>query len=846
MMTLNELIKAAAGPAKNTIPIEMVGSHYPMLPSVNRNMDRKTVENLLGLYDERLREEQDPIYRRDIENKRAEALRFQRALVDPPKTWAGNPNPNRPAETEKNKWGWYNSLYTIPGDNDPEGQRDWTYTMRQNILDIDPKFQFTDDNKWMWDAHAATERIRQQETNWANGSGYRVGWGSLGFLGPMVDQISPIHFEPGGVRFGFGTNLYDDRNRQVVANSKTDMHPVGLNLQRATSRGLDRQTRKDILQISHDSVDVAQHSPYFAPEYYDWVSGTANPRDVQGFRETLTQDMRNEGFTTEQIAQAQRDVGHLVTGNLADTWLGNKTNQVQDIAREWGLRGSLLNLITAGAANGVAATGVGKAVSGAASSVAGKAAQIPMISKVVANPVVNNAATRTGGQLLWQTTRAAAPTAAGTFGVRSFADAAEHAQPGSLMKDISLITGLNKSRMRENQLKLIWGPEGYVQRQQGDSLYLRDASGNIQFGSDGYPIINNSENPADYYKYVQWANSNGWGDDLQSPEAQKAYIDWFTSNGATDTSIIGTPMFKSLSSADQADAMMNMVRSRLLWRNKGGTTLKYMFTKPSSMQVLAESLVNGADDDGSVSGMLTDFGALASPEVVDAFAKKGAGSTAGGLPSGEDTEAFYDLAGDIVTKRAKINPKDAGQMVMTLLDLNKARMEGVKKDIKAGVSEGVNRIKKVVLKDVLGNEEIVDSMGFKPLYELALTLQQLDGVPGGMESLGDEGPALVARVRSNIQRGLLKSAMDDPMHNIPLLVSLAARTQGWDGVADFVKEPAAFWTTAALLLAGGVLTVSSVFDSDDEDEEETEDAETRKKKKEDAEYKRALNRQPFT
>lgn len=781
----------------------------------------------------------------------------------PPGVWRGNPK--MPNQQEKNKYGWTNALYTLPNDNDLAGVRDWNALMRQNILERDPNFQFTDENRWMWDARAANARMRQQEKDWSESSGYR-GRG-FGLFGAMTDQISPIHFEPGGIRFGFGTNLYDDRNQQVVANTKTDTHPVGFNLQKATNRGLDRQTRGDVLQIAHDSVEAAQTSPYFAPEYYDWASGNAktwsDAKDVQGLREEYGQDLINEGFTPDQRKQMQNDVGHFVTGDLSNTWFGQATNKIQDFNREFWLRGSLLNLVGAGAAKGVGAmsnalgsTAAGQSVKGGVQalsqwvaqpvkSVVGRMAQSPAMQaaqtftqKIINSPVLKNRVAQVLGAAAKKTTGVAgtvakvtAPGAAVQVGVRGLEDVGSHSE--GLLHDSLLAMGLNNSRMAENREKWIWGPEGYVQRYHGDSIFLKDQNGNYVLGPDGQRVVNDSNDPTTYWNYVTWGNKNGWEGKLDSPEAQKAYVRWYVNNGNSDPTIIGTPMFKSMSLEDRAGAMKDMLRSRIIAKGKVPVLLGQKASGVPDSQILNEALLH--DNDGSIHNTVSDTLVYSDPEEFDTLVKELA-PTGGSAANDENTEAVYDLVTDSFVERADKNPDATPGMIRTLVDLNKARIAGLKNDIKEKGSNVVKRIKTRILDDVLGNEKIIDSMSFKSLYNLALTLQQLENIPGGMDFLGDKGPELISKVRSNIQRGLLKSAMDDPLHNIPLLSSLYFATKGWNGLADFSKDPTAFWTTAALLLAGGVLTVSSIFD-DDEDEEDDD---------EDKEYKRALNRQPFT
>lgn len=777
MMTLNDLFKKAAAPAQ---------PQQPQQPKPNLGILQNSMQDLDRKY------------------------------------WKGNPK--LPNQQQRNSQGWTNSLYTIPSDDDVNGQFAWNAQMRKDLLAKDPNFKFTEENRWMWDARAANARIRAKQQEFQNSLGHSDTFSVTGT--------------------GYNTQAQDAVARQSVYNAHPyyNANPVILAMQNAAAKGLGQQALESQVNIAHDAANAASFSPKLMPEFLAWVDGKSwgdarRENSVMGYRQAWTDAMYAAGYTPEQVAQAQKDFGHLFKGQNADTWWGKSLNFAGDLGREAVFRDSLINLGLAGAGKGISAIRGARTAGTTAVTAPANSVRLPLPGQATGFGYAPQAAA-TAGKPVVQAIKGVAAAEAPAFALETAAGVAvpklqsAGQQSDGLLGDLTTAIGLNSTGQQNVEDKLLYGSDYLAEGKPGRQMITQDANGNA--------VYNTSKNPLDYPLYTHWASEHGFKSDeaMAAPEAQQAYVKWFSNQPTSDASIMGTPMWQTVPVEERPKLMTTMLRRTLedmnTWEENFGDLVSWGAGKlglggKSESEILSNAL--SRDNDGRLTTLLSDMISYADNETFDAFMTSCVGSGSK-LPGGSDMDALYDTFDKALVRRINDNPNFANNTVQTLLKVGESRARNNKNADMNAPSEAINKLK-LSLMNVIADKDVLDRMDYEQVGQLAKTLQRLQNIPGGVESLGEEGEKLAAAIKENLQNRLLGSVWDDPGKNFPIVASLFAGSMGWNGIADFISNPWNFWVSAAALLAGGVLFASSAFDEDEDEEDE------------DADYRRALRRNPY-
>lgn len=756
--------------------------------------------------------------------------------------WQGNTK--MPEQQKVNAYGWTNSVYTMPGANASAAEKQaWSNTMRADLMRQNPNFDFNDpQQRWQWDWDAANEFINgyRERTNGKSGFSWMPSF--------QNDQskwaINPLRW------ITFYKDPYEQQHSQANSN-----HPVIFNAQRSQVQGAQQDIKQDIADISGKSVVAASWSPYFMPEVMDYLSDGSfgnwqNARDVNMLRQEYADALRDAGYTPDQIAQMQNDLGYITNG---DTVFGRSARVVQDMARDWLFRGSLVNLATAGTVGGlskvVTASKPVQALTGWAGHVAqhkgmlgatlrfgtkaGRFIKAPFGNPTPGAGFVSNA-TKTGLNglvgFIRNTVAGGVPAAAGTYGINALAHYGENND--GTVHDILMTIGLNRQRMQSAQNNTIYGSGAEEENDYGRAIAYTDNGEKVWIPVEGggyEPVLlydkdgNISQDLNDYQLYQTWAEKSNL--DPNDLETQKKYVQWYTRNGTMDSTIVLTPMFRSMSSDDQVACMNNMLKNRKLWSTKAGVTIGEVLSGDSRADMFANALRN--DKDGSMHKMFQDFLMGTDSETFAKFLGANAGSGSSAAKS-VNTDLIYKELENGIVGRIVNNPNEAPGTISALLKLKMAENSG---NIDMN-SQGAQVVKKALM-TALADKDTIRDMDPNKRMELTAMLYRLSKTPGGMESLGDDGLAMAKQIEDNLQENLWETVWSDPIHNLPLVFSMMTSAAGFDGISEAASNPWTFWLGAAALLACGLLVGGSGLDDDDEDDEE------------DNEYEAGLRRNPY-
>jgi len=736
--------------------------------------------------------------------------------------WQGNTK--MPEQQKVNAYGWTNSVYTMPGANASAAEKQaWSNTMRADLMRQNPNFDFNDpQQRWQWDWDAANEFINgyRERTNGKSGFSWMPSF--------QNDQskwaINPLRW------ITFYKDPYEQQHSQANSN-----HPVIFNAQRSQVQGAQQDIKQDIADISGKSVVAASWSPYFMPEVMDYLSDGSfgnwqNARDVNMLRQEYADALRDADYSPEQIAQMQNDLGYITGG---DTVLGRSARAVQDMAREWLFRGSLINLATAGGGQALAAT---KPVQALAALKPVKA--LAHAYNAIGAPLNTANAGAVGriakgginglASFIRNTVAGSVPTAAASYGVRSLADYGEN-HDGTI-HDVLMTMGLNTQRQQSAAANWMFGTGAEAERDYGRAIAYTENGEKRYFDTpDGsstwLPMFdqngNISQDLNDYQLYQTWAEKSKL--DPNDPETQKKYVQWYTRNGTLDSTIVFTPMFRSMSPEDQVECMNNMLKNRKLWNSKAGVTIDELLSGDSRADMFANALRN--DKDGSMHQLFQDFLMGTDSETFAKFLGANAGSGTGSAKSASMDLIYKELENGIVGRIVN-NPNEAPGTISALLKLKMAENSG---NIDTN-SQGAQVVKKALM-TALADKDTIRNMDPNKRMELTAMLYRLSKTPGGMESLGDDGLAMAKQIEENLQENLWKTVWSDPIHNLPLVFSMMTSAAGFDGISEAASNPWTFWLGAAALLACGLLIGGSGLDDDEDDEED--------------EYEVGLRRNPY-
>lgn len=743
-----------------------------------------------------------------------------------PGIWRGNVK--APNQQKRDKHGWTVSTFTIPGASASAADKQaWERQRRIDLLDRDPNFQFTDRNKYLWNADAANKYIQEHQNAAPSNYSSAAWW-------------NPVNWIKGA--FGRGGDAYMDRELAMP----TNVHdPVLFAAQRGFTSGQQQQAAKDAASVSGDLAVAASWSPYFVPEFSDWIHGRSwqNSRDLSMLKQEYADELLNAGYTPDEVAKKVGDLGYWVDADasIGGVNVGGTARFLQDFAREVGARGLVINMVAPGVVSGGAkllkpvgtaathalapvgqalshvpgATALGKSIAWtghaafspayAMTSIGGKVA--PHLPAFISNKATNWVANRMVGM-----TRYATPTFYTTLGIAGLTRAGE--QTDGALHDAFMTMGLNTQRMGERKLKEHYGTYGAMMSDYGNSV-----RGAVQ--EDG----SFSQNIEDYDLYKQWATNHGF-EDLNSPEAQKAYVDWYTNNGAVDSTIVWTPMFQNMSAEDQASSMRNYIKQRILFTNKVPSTISQAVGGDSHLDMFAFGLEH--DTDGSLHTAFGNMLMAMSPEAFAEFLSSGANAEGG---ASEKADIVYKELENGILARSANDPNGMADTVDQLMKLNMAR-QAANNNPNAGPSKGASAVRHAIL-TAAADSDIIDNMSDDKAVELAQHFATMQG-NGGPSTLTPEEEALAGQVKENLQGKMWDAFLSNPGKNGPLLASMFFSSKGLTGLADIAKNPWMFWVGAGALLLGGLLLIDSGLDVDDDEGEEDEDP-----------YETALAKNPY-
>lgn len=757
-MTLNELIKAAAGTGQPQTPQAPKPISTPAAP-------------------------------------KAPAAGTQPKPATPTTAAMTTPTVGTPQQpSQVNQYGFSRNTYNIPQQYslhqnadgtvtkfNEEEYIDWQNSVKaweaQRRADLEAQgIQLTDANKHLWNHAAAWNYINQQR-----GAAQDTG------------------------RAWYKPRTWFEDAPEEFRNATTNYDPVEMEAAKARSQGYQRGTQQDIVL---NRATNAKFLNRFVDKYINKAIGDqANKANAE-----FAQELRNMGLSYEEAADTVAASNAEYLGQDIP-YLGKALGFAVDLGTSAFGSGAVDTFLFGQAAKGVGLAGKGLV------NVGGKF--VPAIGKATsAMSKVTSPAAKSFSSFATKHPHLAAggKRFIGEFGPASlFTSFGEPIVTGEITRDhpeIGMALGISPNRQAEAWERAVYTDDYYNQVLTDRPLISAKPSADGSYQRLTYLDTENGGDKAENYgAFRQWAEDTGNLDKMDDLEVQKQWVKQYMADGSSMYTVMMTPMYQNQSAEDKAqlatDLLMNRVKAT---QNTAGLAWDKHVKGMTGAEILSEAMKN--DTTGALNNLMTGFLANNDADTIVQFIEQNMGNVTG-KNTGADVSTLYNTFRDGLVMNLVGNPDSIPGTMNALLNLQNAKSQA---GLDLSGSQGANAIK-MAFGQALADPSTVNDMSDESLFQLAEMFATNGKMAGGMDSLGPQGAALADAAEQNIRGRIRESFFNNPLKNGPKIASLWFASKGFGDLAQLASNPWVFYSVALALLGGGALLLSSGLDSDDDDDE---------------------------